>query len=113
MKRSLNIVSTTRIVTGCMGTHYQKYLFGAQFKFSTDHKALLSCLSERKNSITTQTRLIRWVDRLLPFDYEMEHIPGKNVGLVDYFSHHQLGKPQLFQNWITHLSLDKLTKIIG
>ena len=36
-------------------THYKNYLFGAPFKIVTDHKALLSCLSEGINTKTTKT----------------------------------------------------------
>ena len=36
-----------------------------------------------------QVRLVLWVDRLL--DYEIEHIPGKNMWLVEYLSGHPVG----------------------
>ena len=52
---------------------------------------LLSCLSEEKNSKTTQIWLVRWLDRLLPFDFEIKHIPGKNMRLADYLSRHPVG----------------------
>ena len=45
-------------------------------KINMDHKALLLYLSGETNSETTQTRLVRWVGRLLPFDYKIEYIPG-------------------------------------
>ena len=28
----------------------------------------------------------------MPFDYEIEHIPGTNMGLVDYISRHPVGQ---------------------
>ena len=73
-------------------THYQINLFGAPFKIITDHKTLLSCLSEEKKAKKTQTRLIRWVDRIHPFQYEIKHVPGKNMGLVDYISRQPVGE---------------------
>ena len=48
-------------------------------------------LSEEKNTKTTQKRLVRWVDRLLSFDFEIEHISGKKMSLVDYLSRHPHG----------------------
>ena len=84
-------------------THYQNYIFGAPFKIVMDQKALLSCFSE-KNSKTTQTRLVVWFDRLLPFDCEIVHIPGKNMGLVDYLSRHPVGDaPKVSQGTINLL----------
>ena len=32
--------------------------------------------------------LTRWLDRLIPFDFNLEHKPGAKVGLADYLSHH-------------------------
>ena len=32
------------------------------------------------------SRLTRWVDRLLPFQFDIEHLPGAKMGLVDYIS---------------------------
>ena len=72
-------------------TDYQNYLFGATFKIVTDQKALLSSLSEAKNSKTTQTRLARCVDCLLPFGYEIEQITGKKMRIIDYLSRHPDG----------------------
>ena len=30
------------------------------------------------------SRLTRWVDKLLPFDFTIDHLPGSKMGLVDY-----------------------------
>ena len=57
----------------------------------TDLKTLLSCLSGKKSKKTTQTRLVRFVDRLLSFDYEILQISGKNMELMDELSRHLLG----------------------
>ena len=63
-------------------THYQIFFFGAPFKTITNHKAWLSCLLKDKNTKTTQTRIVKWTDRLLQ---------GKKMGLVDYLSGHLVG----------------------
>ena len=41
---------------------------------------------------TYQSRLTRWIDRLLPFNFNMEHIAGTKMGLVDYISRNPVGK---------------------
>ena len=35
---------------------------------------------------TYQSRLTRWEDRLLKFEFTVQHTPGKNMGFADYFS---------------------------
>ena len=52
----------------------------------TDHKAIISALSENFNNKSYQSRLARWADRLLPFDFEVIHVPGVTLGIVDYLS---------------------------
>ena len=69
-------------------THYHNHFFGAPFKLVTHCKELLSSFSEEKNTKRAQTSLAWWVDRLLPFDYEIEHIPEKRIELVDCLSSH-------------------------
>ena len=71
--------------------YYQNCLFGVPFKVTTDHKALPWYLSEEKNTKTTQTQLVRRVDQSLPLDYELEHIPGKIMWLVDYLFRYPVG----------------------
>ena len=39
---------------------------------------------------TYQSRLTRWVDRLLPFHFPVQHVPGKNMGFPDYFSRYPI-----------------------
>ena len=34
------------------------------------------------------SRLKRWLDRLVPFDFQVEHKPGAKIGLADYLSRH-------------------------
>ena len=66
--------------------HFKYYLYGSHFTLQTDHQALLSALNENRGNKTYQSRLTRWVDRLLPFHFSVEHIPGKNMGFADYLS---------------------------
>ena len=73
--------------------HFKHYLFGTEFTLQTDHRALLTALNENRGNKTYQNRLTRWVDRLLPFNFNLERIPGKNMGFADYLSHHPKNKP--------------------
>ena len=66
--------------------HFKHYLQGAEFILQTDHQALLTALKENRGNKTYQSRLTRWVDRLLPFNFNIGHIPGKQMGFADYFS---------------------------
>ena len=50
----------------------------------TDHRALLLVLRTQRSNKSYNSRLTRWIDRLLPFDFNIEHIPGTRMGLVDY-----------------------------
>ena len=52
----------------------------------TDHRALLSIIKEDRSNKSYNSRLTRWVDRLLPFQFDIEHLPGAKMGLVDYIS---------------------------
>ena len=66
--------------------YFKYYLIVKSFTIITDHRALLSIMKEHRSSKSYNSRLTRWVDRLLPFDFNIEHIPGAKMGLVDYIS---------------------------
>ena len=75
--------------------HFKNYLLGKQFSILADHKALKRALKDDKYTKTAQSRLTRWADKLLPFDFTVEHLPGKDMGFVDYLSRHSSGEPVL------------------
>ena len=54
----------------------------------SDHEALAEVLKGNKNNKTNSSRLTRWVDRLLPFKFEIFHAPGRTIGFADYLSRH-------------------------
>ena len=54
----------------------------------SDHKALETALKSNHGNKTYSSRLTRWIDRLLPFDMEVVHQPGRTMGLTDYLSRH-------------------------
>ena len=63
--------------------HFKYFLYGKPFTVITDHRALLSIMRENR---ANKSRLKRWVDRLLPFDFTIDHLLGSKMGLVDYIS---------------------------
>ena len=65
---------------------FKYYLYGKTFTVITDHRALLSIMTENRANKFYNSRLTRWVDRLLPFDFTVDHLPGSKMGLVDYIS---------------------------
>ena len=66
--------------------YFKNYLFGKSFTIITDHRALISITKESRSNESYNSRLTRWVDHLLPFHFNIEHIPGAKMGLVDYIS---------------------------
>ena len=60
--------------------HFKYYLFGKPFTVITDHRALLSIMREKRANKSYNSRSTRWVDRLLPFDFTIDHLPGSNMG---------------------------------
>ena len=71
---------------------FEHYLLGKEFILATDHKALTSALGEYKSNKTYHSRLTRWVERL-PYQFRGLHIPGKDMGIVDYMSREPNGEP--------------------
>ena len=72
---------------------FKHYLLGKEFVIATDHKALTSALGEHRSNKTYQSRLTRWVDRLLAYQFKVIHIPGRDMGIVDNLSREPNGKP--------------------
>ena len=63
--------------------YFKHYLYGKQFTVITDLRALLSILKENRSNKSYDGRLNRWIDRLLPFQFDIEHLPGAKKSLVD------------------------------
>ena len=73
--------------------HFKNYLSVKQFSILTDHKALIGALKDDKYTKKAQSRLIRLADKRLPYDFTVEHLPGKELGFVHYLSRHPSGEP--------------------
>ena len=65
---------------------YKHYLLGKVFTIATEHKALTSALDGDISNKTYQSWLTRWVNQFLPCQFKKIHIPGKDIGIVDYLS---------------------------
>ena len=61
--------------------HFKYYLYGKPFTEITDHRALLSIMREDRANKSYNSRLRRWVGRLLHFDFTIDHLPGSKIGL--------------------------------
>ena len=72
--------------------YFKYYLYGKPFNVITNHKGLLSIMRENRANKSYNSRLTRWVDKLLPFDFTIDHIPGSKMRLVDYISREQQQK---------------------
>ena len=73
--------------------HFKHYFYGTEFTLQTEHRALLPALNENRGSKTYQSRLTRWVDRLIPLNFNLEHITGKYTGFAYYLSRHPNNSP--------------------
>ena len=66
--------------------YFKNYLNGKEFSIITHHRAFLSILKEQRSNKSYNSRLSRWVDRLLPYQFKIEHFLGAKMGIVDYIS---------------------------
>ena len=48
----------------------------------------MTVLRPNRGNKTFSSRLTRWVDRLLPFEFEQVHVKGRTLGMADYLSRH-------------------------
>ena len=71
--------------------HFKYYLYGKHFTVITDHQALISSLNASERSKTSQSRLTRWIARLIPFQFDIKHLAGSKMGLIDYISRNLVG----------------------
>ncbi len=79
----------------------------------TDHRALLSALKSNRGNKTTFSRLARWVDRLLPYTFDITHIPGKDMGFADYMSRFPTGPPDPLSTYDQNFLVVSCTRAVG
>ena len=66
-------------------TRFRQYVLGRHVDIFTDHKPLLSIV--RKPFDDVPPRLQRWLVALMPYDYNLQHVPGKQLFCTDALSH--------------------------
>ena len=91
--------------------YFKYYLFGKSFTIITDHRALLSIMKEHRSNKSYNSRLTRWIDRLLPFDFNIEHIPGAKMGLVDYISRQPNQEAKVTNKYDEEFAIATITRI--
>ena len=92
--------------------YFRNYVLGRKFLIVTDHKALVSLLNgNNKKNKTMFSRLTRWLDRLIPFDFQVEHKPGAKIGLADYLSRHPSLEPQPVSTYDSMFMVAKIGRV--
>ena len=84
LKSSTNELELLAVVWAC--EIFRIYILDNGFEMLTDHKAIISTIKEHKVNKPYQSRSTCWADRLLPFDYEIRHVPGSTLGMADHLS---------------------------
>ena len=70
-------------------------MFGKSVSLLTDHQALHPLLEKNRAHKQYSARLLRWLDRLNPFDKNVQYTPGKNIPITDYLSRHPIVPTEL------------------
>ena len=99
--------------------HFRNHIYGTKFEVVSDHKALETALKSNHGNKTYSSRLTRWIDRLLPFEMEVIHQPGRTLGLADYLSRHpnehnekewSKNAKELGESWFVVNSVEEINK---
>ena len=80
----------------------------------SDHKALLTLLnSSPKGNKTFFSRLTRWYDRLVPYDFKVEHRQGSKMGMADYLSRFPSAEAPETSHYDENFTVAKIRMIRG
>ena len=63
----------------CSIEHIKHYFYENLFTVVTDHWELLTKLKPNRDNKTNQGRLTRWKNRLIPFNFYIQHIDSEIV----------------------------------
>ena len=92
--------------------YFRNYIPGRPLTDITDHKALISLLNgNNKKNKTLFSRLTRWLDRLIQFDFVIEHKTEAKIGLADYLSRHPNEPPKPISQYDKLFTVAKLVSI--
>ena len=64
--------------------YFKKDLYGKNLTVITDHRAILTKLKEHQSIKSYNSSFSRWIDSLLPYNFNIDQLPGTKLGLVDY-----------------------------
>jgi len=62
------------------------FLLGRRFTIVTDHQPLIYIFGKNEIPSCSSTRICRWATLLLPFDFEIKYVPGKDISHADAMS---------------------------
>jgi hypothetical protein len=71
--------------------HWRSYLHGQTFNVFTDHASLQYLATQERLS----PRQVRWLERLVEFDFKISHLPGKTNVVADALSRKQREIPSV------------------
>ena len=91
--------------------YFKYYVYGKNFTVVTDHRALLSILKEHRSKKSYNSRLSRWRDRLLPYNFTIKHMPGAKMCLVDYISRNPFARAKKISTYDEHFVVATISKI--
>ena len=116
-KYSINELELLAIVWAV--EHFKNYVYGVKFKIISDDIALMTVLKPNRGNKTFSSRLTRWVDRLLHFEFEEVHVAGRTLGMADYLSIHPselegatIKAETLWNEWFTVNSVISLNNVL-
>ena len=92
---------------------FHQYIYGKKFKLFTDARSITYIYGTTANQ-KSSARIERWGLRLLPYEFDLIHIPGEN-NPADYISRHPIHNDEtsecqdadLYVNFIIHNSMPK------
>ena len=91
--------------------YFKDYLYGKVFSIITDHRIVLSILKEHRSNKSYNSRLSRWVDRLLPYQFKIEHLPVAKMDLVNYISRNSYQPSKSFSKYYQDFLVATLSPI--
>ena len=94
--------------------HFRNYIYGRYFTVILDHKALLTLSnSSPKGNKTFFSRLTRWYDRLVPYDFKVDHRQGSKIGMADYLSRFPSAAAHVTSHYDESFTVAKIKMING